>query len=407
MFPLAKYFNFGENPETLPLHEAAIRGQKRRMWVIWAKFTPTKPGALLRLLDRYILRKYLTTFFFTAMLFSLLAITIDFSEHIEKFVEQPVTRKEILVDYYLNFIPYINGLLWPIFALIAVIFFTSRMARNTEVVAMLNAGMSYGRFLRPFLLAAGLLAGLYLIGNHVVFPKGNKTMLMFQNKYIFKNNIRIKSGNIHLFIGPDTKVFIDHYLANDSSGTGFRLERFDSLQLVYLLKAKAFHYLRASGKWRLNEYEIHTWENGREYYYSGRGQSIDTTIALFPSDFIYYSNDKEMMTTSELSQFIRFEQERGIGSSRVMRSEYHRRWAEPFTIIILTVIGVSIASRKQRGGMGLNLALGVVIGAFFVFVSKFALTFSTNLGLEPMLAMWLPNLAFGSLAVWLVSKAQK
>jgi lipopolysaccharide export system permease protein len=362
---------------------------------------------LLRLLDRYIIRKYLTTFFFTAMLFSLLAITIDFSEHIEKFVEQPVTRKEILLDYYLNYIPWINGLLWPIFALISVIFFTSRMARNTEVVAMLNAGMSYGRFLRPFLVAAGLLAGLYLLGNHIVFPRGSKTMLTFQNKYIFKNNIRVKSGNIHIFIGPETKVFIDHYLSTDSSGTGFRLEQFDSLQLVYMLRAKTFRYLRDSGKWRLNDYEVRTWENGRERYFSGRGMEIDTAIALYPSDFVYYSNDKEMMTTPELSRQIRFEQERGIGTSRVMRSEYHRRWAEPFTIIILTVIGVSIASRKQRGGMGLNLALGVAIGAIFVFVSKFALTFSTNLGMNPMLAMWLPNLVFGSLAMWLVSKAQK
>lgn len=362
---------------------------------------------MLRLLDRYIIRKYLTTFFFTAMLFSLLAITIDFSEHIEKFVEQPVTKREILLDYYLNYIPWINGLLWPIFALIAVIFFTSRMARNTEVVAMLNAGMSYGRFLRPYLVAAGLLAGLYLLGNHVVFPHGNRSMLTFQNKYIFKNNIRVKAGNIHLFIGPETKVFIDHYLSVDSSGTGFRLEQFDSLRLIYLLKAKTFRYLKDSGKWRLNDYEVRTWENGKEHYFAGKGLSIDTAIALYPTDFVHYSNDKEMMTTTELSRQIRFEQERGIGSSRVMRSELHRRWAEPFTIIILTVIGASIASRKQRGGMGLNLALGVTIGALFVFVSKFALTFSTNLGMPPMLAMWLPNLVFGSLAFWLVSRAQK
>jgi len=341
------------------------------------------------------------------MLFSLLAITIDFSEHIEKFVEQPVTKREILLDYYLNYIPWINGLLWPIFALIAVIFFTSRMARNTEVVAMLNAGMSYGRFLRPYMVSALFLAGLYLLGNHVVFPRGNRSMLTFQNKYIFKSNIRVKAGNIHLFIGPDTKVFIDHYLSVDSSGTGFRLEQFDSLRLVYLLKAKTFRYLKESGKWRLNDYEVRTWEDGREQYFAGKGLSIDTAIALYPSDFVYYSNDKEMMTTPELRRQIRFEQERGIGSSRVMRSELHRRWAEPFTIIILTVIGASIASRKQRGGMGLNLALGVTIGALFVFVSKFALTFSTNLGMPPMLAMWLPNLVFGAFAGWLVSKAQK
>lgn len=358
-------------------------------------------------LDRYIIRKYLSTFFFTALLFTIIAITINFSEHIEKFVDKPVTRKEILFDYYLNFIPYINGLLWPIFSLIAVIFFTSRMARNTEVVAMLNAGMSYGRFLRPYLVSAFFLSGIYLVGNHFFFPKGNKTMMTFENKYVFPNNYKVKSSNIHLFIGPESKVHISNYLTNDSSGTGFRLEQYDDLKLTFLLHAKTFEYLRAEKKWRLRDYSIRRWNDGKESFFSGKGMTLDTAIALYPSDFVYYTNDKEMMTSAELLRFIQYEQERGIGFSRVMKSEYHRRWAEPFTIVILTIIGASIASRKQRGGMGFNLALGVLIGAVFVFLSKFALTFSTNLYMNPMLAMWLPNLVFGGIATWLVSRAQK
>jgi lipopolysaccharide export system permease protein len=366
-----------------------------------------KSGDRLSILDRYIIRKYLGTFFFTALMFSIIAITINFSEHIEKFVEQPVTRKEIFVDYYLNFIPYINGLLWPIFALISVIFFTSRLARNTEVVAMLNAGMSYLRFLRPFVMTSLFLAGIYLIGNHVLFPRGNKTMMAFENKYIFPNNYRVKSSNIHLFIGPESKVFIDHYQTHDSSGTGLRLEQYADLQLTYVLHAKNFEYLAAEKKWRLRDYDIRRWENGKEYYFSGKNMQLDTALALYPSDFVYYTNDKEMMTTAELTRFIQYEQERGIGSSRIMRSEYHRRWAEPFTLVILTVIGVSIASRKIRGGIGLNLAFGVWIGALFVLFSKFALTFSTNLGFNPMLSMWLPNLAFGTVAIFLVHRAQK
>lgn len=358
-------------------------------------------------LDRYIIRKYLSTFFFTALLFSIISITINFSEHIEKFVDQPVTKKEILFDYYLNFIPYINGLLWPIFSLIAVIFFTSRMARNTEVVAMLNAGMSYTQFLRPYLITSFFLAGIYLLGNHVFFPRGNKTMMTFENKYIFKNNYKVKSSNIHLFIGPESKVFISSYNTTDSSGTGFRLEQYNDLHLTYLLQAKSFKYLRKEKKWRIMDYDVRSWENGKEKYFSSKGMDLDTAIALYPSDFVYYTNDKEMMTSAELLRFIKYEQERGIGFSRIMRSEYHRRWAEPFTIVILSLIGASISSRKLRGGMGLNLALGVCIGAFFVFLSKFALTFSTNLHMNPMLAMWLPNLIFGSLAYYLVRTAQK
>lgn len=378
-----------------------------RLYAFIAYVCAFNPGIALLTLDRYIIRKFLGTFFFTALLFTIIAITINFSEHIEKFVDKPVTRREILFDYYLNFIPYINGLLWPIFSLIAVIFFTSRMARNTEVVAMLNAGMSYGRFLRPYLIAAFFLSGIYLVGNHFFFPKGNKTMMTFENKYVFPNNYKVKSSNIHLFIGPQSKVHISNYLTNDSSGTGFRLEQYDDLKLTFLLHAKQFEYLRGEKKWRLRDYSIRRWDNGKESFFSGKGMTLDTAIALYPSDFVYYTNDKEMMTSAELLRFIQYEQERGIGFSRVMKSEYHRRWAEPFTIVILTIIGASIASRKQRGGMGFNLALGVLIGALFVFLSKFALTFSTNLYMNPMLAMWLPNLVFGSVAAWLVSKAQK
>jgi len=361
----------------------------------------------LSILDRYIIRKYLSTFFFTALLFTIIAITINFSEHIEKFVDQPVTKKEIFFDYYLNFIPYINGLLWPIFSLISVIFFTSRMARNTEVVAMLNAGMSYWRFLRPYLISSFFLAGIYLAGNHLFFPRGNKIMMSFENKYVFPANYRVKSNNIHLFIGPESQVYIANYHTHDSTGTGFRLEQYSDLRLVYLLEAKSFSYLPKEKKWRLKDYDIRKWINDKEYYFSGKQETIDTAIALYPSDFVYYTNDKEMMTSAELTRFINYEKERGLGASRVMRSEYHRRWAEPFTIVILTIIGASIASRKLRGGMGLNLAFGVWIGAMFVFLSKFALTFSTNLHLNPMLSMWLPNILFGTLAFFLLRRAQQ
>jgi len=358
-------------------------------------------------IDLYIIRKYLSTFFFTALLFTIISVTIDYSEHIEKFIDQPVTTKQILLEYYLNFIPYINGLLWPIFSLIAVIFFTSRMARNTEVVAMLNSGMSYRRFLRPYLLTASFLAFVYLLGNHIFFPKGNKIKFTFENTYIYPGNLKVKSNNIHLFIGPGVKVYIANYHTHDSSGTGFRLEQYADLKLVYLLKARTFEYLLATKQWRLKDYDVRRWIDGKEYFTSGRNMQLDTTLALYPSDFLYYVNEKEMMTSAELNRFIRYERERGLGASRLMRAEYHRRWAEPFSIIILTLIGATVASRKQRGGMGLHLAVGVSIGAFFVFFSKFALTFSTNLNMNPMLAMWLPNMIFGTLAWYLFKRAQK
>lgn len=358
-------------------------------------------------IDRYIIRKYLSTFFFTALLFSIIAVTIDFSEHIEKFMDSRVKGREVVFDYYLNFIPHINGLLWPIFSLIAVVFFTSRMARNTEVVAVLNAGMSYYRFLRPYVYSASILALIYLAGNHIFFPNGNKKKLSFENTYIFPGNLRVKSNNIHLFIEPETKVFIGSYHKNDSSGTGFRLEKYDDLHLTYMLKARAFEYLKETEQWRLRDYEIRYWENGKEHYINKRNDQLDTTLALYPSDFVYFINDKEMMTSKELLNYIKYERERGVGSSKLMQAEFHRRWAEPFSIIILTIIGASIASRKQRGGMGLHLATAVLLGALFVFLTKFAVAFSTTLNMPPMLAMWLPNAVFGGIAFYLIQRAQK
>jgi lipopolysaccharide export system permease protein len=272
---------------------------------------------------------------------------------------------------------------------------------------MLNAGMSYGRFLRPYFISSSLLALIYLFGNHIFFPIGNKELKTFDNTYISPGNIRVKSHNIHLFIGPETKVFIAAYHRNDSSGTGFRLEKYDDLKLTYVLKARTFEYLADSAMWRLRDYDIRKWVDGKEYYIPKRNMQLDTTLPLYPSDFVYFINDKEMMTSAELLRYIKYEQERGTGSSRVMRSEYHRRWAEPFTIIILTIIGASVASRKQRGGMGLHLAMGVSLGAMYVLLSKFALTFSTNLNMPPMLAMWMPNIIFGILAWYLAKKAQK
>jgi lipopolysaccharide export system permease protein len=210
-----------------------------------------------------------------------------------------------------------------------------------------------------------------------------------------------------MFIAPETKVYISTYHKHDSTGTGFRLEKYDDLRLTYMLKARSFEYLPETQKWRLRDYDIRHWEGDQEFYFSGRNMQIDTAISLYPSDFVYFINDKEMMTSKELLSFIRYEKERGVGTSKVMQAEYHRRWAEPFSIIILTLIGASISSRKLRGGMGLHLAMGVLLGALFIFLSKFALTFTTNLNVPPLIAMWLPNTVFGVLAWYLVQKAQK
>ncbi|MEL7121716.1 MAG: LptF/LptG family permease, partial [Bacteroidota bacterium] len=176
---------------------------------------------MLKILDRYLLKKFMSAFFFTALIFSMIALIIDFSEKIEKFIEEPITTKQIFVDYYPSFILYINGLLWPLFTLISVIFFTSRLAYNSEIISILNAGVSFRRFLRPYLIGAGFIATLLLIGNHYVIPNGNNVMLDIVHKYIHKNDDKGQKQDVHLFVTPDTKIYVKTFFKDDSSIRNF------------------------------------------------------------------------------------------------------------------------------------------------------------------------------------------
>ncbi len=362
---------------------------------------------MLKKLDWYIIRKFLTTFFFTVLIFSMISVIIDFSEKVEKFIEEPITKYEILVDYYPNFIIFIAGLLWPLFTLIAVVFFTSRMAYNSEIISIFNAGVSFRRFMRPYLVSAFFIAGLHLIGNHYFIPQGNKKRLDLEHTYISRDNDKGKTRDVHMFVGPDTKVYVNSYRKRDSTARNFRMERYDSNELVYLLKAATAEWLGPPDRWRLRSYEIRTFDGLKESLVVGRGQQMDTTVNLRPGDFVDYTEQQSMMTSSQLSEFIRERKDRGMGNTEKYEIELYRRTAEPFTIFILTIIGVAIAARKVRGGIGLHLAIGVAIGAVFIFLSRFAIVFATGQLLPPLIGIWLPNIIFSFIAIYLVLNAQK
>ncbi|MCP3931466.1 MAG: YjgP/YjgQ family permease [Bacteroidetes bacterium] len=362
---------------------------------------------MFKLLDKYIIRKYLSTFLFTVLIFTLIAMAIDFSEKIEKFIEEPVTVQQIILDYYANYIPYINGLLWPLYALIAVIFFTSRMAYNSEIISILNAGVSFRRMMMPYLFSAFVIGGGHLVANHLMIPKGNNTRLDFEHSFIWKDNDKGKIKDVHMFLSPDTKVYIRYYRKRDTSARDFRMERFKDSELVYLLKAGEAKWVGPPNKWSLRNYEIRTFDGMDESLIIGKGKKLDTAFNLFPNDFVRYINQKEMMTTPQLNEFIRTETERGIGNTQIYEIEVLRRTAEPFSILILTLIGMSVASRKVRGGMGLHLAIGVGLGAVYIFLSKFTMTFATNQAMPIVLGVWLPNIIFFGIAVYLMIKAQK
>ncbi|MCF8237007.1 MAG: LptF/LptG family permease [Saprospiraceae bacterium] len=362
----------------------------------------------MKQIDRYILKRYLSTFLFTAMLFSMIAAAIDASEKLTKFIKNDLSLLEVVERYYINFFPYINGLLWPLYALISVIFFTSRLAYNSEIISMFNAGMSFRRLLRPYMIGATIMALGHMFGNHYFIPKANKARLDFEYQYIWTTNDKGQTNDLHLFLKPGEKIFINFYRKADSSMIDVRLERYEGQTLTSILKARSARWMSATRTWRLRSYEIRELDSlGGEHLITGMGEELDTMLNLEPADFVQYVDQKDMMTTPELSHYIDKLRSRGAGNTRKFEVERYRRTADPFTILILTIIGVAVASRKVRGGMGLHLAIGIGMGAIYIFLSRFSTTFAMNQSLSPLLGVWIPNIIFAGISYWLAKRAQE
>ena len=362
---------------------------------------------MLKILDRYIIRQFLGTFLFTMMIFTLIAVVIDFSDKVEDFIEKSVPLGEMVFDYYINFALFMMGQLIPLYVLISVVFFTSRLASNSEVISILNAGVSFRRILKPYLIAAVAITAFHLFSNHNLIPNGNKKRLDFEHTYVWQSNDRGKKSNVHFFIGPETTVYIRRYNKKRQTADDFRLEQIKDHKMVYILKAKKATWVEETEKWKLDNYEIHTFNGLKETLELGLKESMDTALNLRPADFVRFLNQKDMLVTGELQKSIDRDLERGVGNTKEYQVEVQRRSSEPFSIIILTIIGVAIAARKVRGGMGLHLLLGVVVGALYIFLIKFSITFANNDVVPPGLGVWIPNIVFGLIAVYLVKIAQK
>jgi lipopolysaccharide export system permease protein len=362
---------------------------------------------MLKILDRYFLSRYLGTFFFILLLFAMLAIVVDLSQKLEDFTAKDgPTLAQTVMMYYANFVPYIIGLLIPIYTLITVIFFTSRMAAQSEIIAMTGNGINFYRLLWPYFLGAMIISTLHFFGNHYLFPQANKVRVDFENTYIWKHNFDSPSDNIHLFTSRSEEIYVQHFNRRDSTGRNFMLSRYDSsgVRRPYILQAKRLEFLGQENRWRLRDCFIRETEGMTERV--RKVPQIDTTLLLKTTDLVRRDNLKEAMTSPELGQFIADEYRKGSGAMRNFEIEYHRRSADAFTNLILTLIGFSVASRKVRGGMGWNLVVGILIGAVYVFMSKFSAVFATNGGLNPSVAVWIPNLLFSVIGVFLLFRAQ-
>ena len=363
---------------------------------------------MLKKLDWYIIGKFMRTFFFTVLIFSMVSLIIDFSEKVERFIESDIPASVIAFEYFPTFLLFILGFLWPMLTLIAVIFFTGRMADNSEVISILNAGVSFWRFLRPYLVSAGFLFVLYLAGVHYAVPMANAHRGDIDREWFNRSRDEGKTSNVHFFVAPDTKVFMTHFSKRDSAARNFRIEHIVDNQLVSLTKARSAKFVDGNpGRWRLDNYEIRTFDGMEETLVDGGRTTLDTVLNLRPEDFVDYREQQSALTTPELLAQIRKQRERGAGNMRKYEVELARRTAEPFTIFILTLIGVSVAGRKVRGGMGIQLAVGIFMGALFVFLSRFASTISAGTDLPVFLGMWMPNIVFFGAAMYFVANAQR
>lgn len=348
----------------------------------------------LKRLDVYILKKFLGTFFFAILILILISDVIDLSQKVEDFVSKKAPLHEIL-NYFKNFSPHIAALLYPLFILIATIFFTSKLAYRSEVIAMLATGTSFQRFLRPYFIGGILLGTLSLWANHLIVPAANKQRLAFEDRYVH-NAVTSTSQNIHIRLSPRLYVYVQRYDFPNNTAYKLTAETFDSTVLREKIMAEQAHYDSVRGGWHLVNVTIRTNDSLHEAL-----RHIDTMYQAYdfkPTELLYNSDEVQALTTPELLKTIHKQEVRGAETVNIYYVELHRRSAQPFAGLVLTIIGACIASRKIRGGSGYHLGLGIVISAIYMMLLQFSTTLSIKGGFNPFIAVWIPNIIFSVLA---------
>lgn len=359
----------------------------------------------MKKLDIYILRKFLGTFVYSISLISIIIIVFDIAEKLDDFLTKHAPFKAIVVDYYFNLIPYYVNLFSPLFTFISVVFFTSRLAARSEIVAILSSGVSFRRLLVPYFMGSFLIASLSLYLNHVVIPNANKVRLNFENTYI-KNPYHNSNINIHKQISPGIFIYVQHYNTTQNTGDKFSLEVIKGQKLVYKLISEFISWDSVQHHWRIfNYYERRFEPDGQQTMHSGTEK--DTVINLKPSDFVEHLTDVQAMNYKELNQYIK--QQQMVGSTNILYYEVEKdqRTAFPFATFILTFIGVSLSSRKVRGGTGLHLGIGLLIAFSFILFMQVSTTFAEGGVISPLISVWIPNFIYGVLAFFMVRLAPK
>lgn len=363
----------------------------------------------MKILDWYILKKFLVTFVFTILALTVISVVIDSSEKADDFVKSGLTTSQIIIKYYIGFVPFIISMIFPLMVFIAVIYFTSKMAGRAEIVAILANGIRYNRFLRPYAVGGVLLGLILWYCNMYVFPRGNGIRSEFQINYVDRNSTYYAGQSINntFYLKSDsiTYLAIRYYDTASKISTGFFLQKIRGNKVYYNLRSNYIRWDTAQRTWKL--------ENAIERKIDGIHETTTNVAAMnlklniTPKDLRRDEYLKDKLTSPELKEFIHDEETRGTEGLNTYKVEYYRRMATPFSVVILTMLGAIVSSRKTRGGSGLHLAFGIVAAAVFVVMDRFSIVFSSKGNLHPFIAAWLPNITFLIITYWVYRRAPK
>lgn len=350
------------------------------------------------ILDKYIIKKFLGTFFYALTLLMLIVIVFDISEKLDDFIENSAPFKEVIFEYYLNFIPYFALLFSPLFTFISVIFFTSKLANDSEIIAMFSSGLRFRRLLLPYFFSAFIIAGFtFLLGNYVI-PRANQNRHEFEETYIRKGPVAVNKRNIHLQVRPNEYVYMESYSNSSKTGYKFSMEKFsEEGKLESKLISDFVKWNEETDTWTVRNYYIRTiLEDGSEVLDYGR--EIDTTMSIFPEEFSRRDNFVEDMNIKELKEFISQQELHGSENITPFLIERYRRLAFPFSTFILTLIGMALSSRKIRGGIGGHIGAGIGLSFAYILFMQFSSQFAIGGAIDPLLAVWMPNMFFAAIA---------
>ena len=390
-----------ENPEQPVDSVVPSSSFKEKFADWWALHKP------ISRLDRYIILKFLGTYFFSIALIMSISVVFDFNENIDKFLAKNAPWKAIWLDYYLNFIPYYSNLFSQLFVFIAVIFFTTKLADNSEIIAMMSTGVSFKRLMKPYMISAAVIALLTFVLGAYVIPKGNVKRVKFENTYKRKR-VTTFATNVQLEVDTGVVALIQRYEDRNKMGYSFQLDKFRNKVLISQLRASTIQYDTLSETpyhWILRNYTIRDFGGMREVI--TQGAQTDSIIKMEPSDFLITKGQQETMTSPDLREYIEKQKQRGFADIKAFEVEYYKRGASSFAAFILTAIGLSLSAKRRKNGMGIALGTGLTLTFAYILFQTISASFAINSNVPPILAVWIPNIVYIIIAFFFYRKAPK